>query len=282
MNLTAGVRKLLIKAAHANPELRADILPLVQDPNFEVHYGGGQDFSKLASHQKVALSKESEAFIAWALIRNEKLEPNKFQKVVERLTGREPSTSPLTRRKAGSPFEVGEKVIIDKHKNANEHNVDLCEAHHNQEGYVDSVASDSCVISFGSVKVKFDGNTSGKKTGIYRNNAVSTEGRKQIMIEAVYLKGTNAKVPERNKESIQEYLDRGTALKQNRDLRYYSGTVGYFGFNKKKQVFCQIQSQQRNYALTFNPAIGKCLYFGQLGKRPPAWKSEAIELGILA
>lgn len=281
MNLTAGVRTLLIKAAHKNPSLRANILSLVADPNFEIHHDLSGQFKGKTAMEKKAITKETEVFIAWCLAKKAVIKSAKFEKIVERLTGMEASSAPITKK--SGPLGVGEQIIVDKHKNTNAANVDVCDTWHNKQGVVESIddANDVTVVAFGSTKIEFDGRNAGKDTGLYRNSNYSVDGKK-THVESVYVKGTIKAPPLRDREQMKEYIDRGIAKGQHRDLRYYSGVIAIFRYNKKNQVYIGINTPQRNHPVNVNPDIGTLYYLGAVGKRPSGWKREAAEWGMIA
>ena len=170
---------------------------------------------------KVAFKKETEAFVTWALQKNEPISPSQVQRFIERVTGREPiepASAPKPRR---GPLEEGETVIVDKYRNTNPLNADVAEEFHDQVGTVVRKSPEGLTVQFENGKTAFfEGQKAGKATGLYRwtpkaqyqERAVG----KKALIELVYLRGGTRPPPQRDIDALEAYVERGLARGENR------------------------------------------------------------------
>jgi hypothetical protein len=247
----------------------------------------------LATLGKVAIRPETEAFITWALQKDDRWSASATQKFVEKVTGEEPIQpvdAPTPKR---GPLEVGEKVLCDRYRNTNPQNVDECEQYHDRVGLVKDRTAEGLTVQFyikdtdqldaGAV-ASFNGNQSGKATGLYRwtPKADYQEGAvgRKALVECVYLRGGTQQPPQRDIDALKVYVERGLARGEHRSDIYYTGYVGKFAYNQQGQVYFVLSSQQRDRPTAINPVVGKVLYIGLAGRRPGGWLDEARSMGI--
>jgi hypothetical protein len=245
-----------------------------------------QILAALAPQSKIAIKKDTETFIAWALQSNDRMSAGKVQRFVEKVTGREPIVPAAAPKPKRGPLEAGEKVIVDNYRNKNSLNTDACEDHHDQVGTVDSKSVDGLTVRFENNQTAyFEGHKSGNSTGLYRwtPKADYQEGAvgKKALIEMVYLRGSERPPPQRDIDALQEYVERGMAKGEHRSNIYYTGYVGKFAYNKSGEVYFTLSSQQRDRPTSINPAKGKVLYIGYAGRRPGGWKADAESMGLV-
>jgi len=274
---------------------------------------GSADRRKLLAAIKVAVSPDTVDFIEWVLATQDRITEAETLKFLETKLGRPPTpASPKGqsgRKSPIAPLVVGEKVMVDRHKNTNTLNTDAGERYHNRVGQIDSVNPDGVVVAFyrGDVdswadeltgekqlfiirkdrKLKSglpDVSQTGGETGLFRWTPKSTVMDRPtvsgILFECVYLRGGTS-VDTRRTEQIQEYVERGLTRGDSRSSIYYTGAVGRFAINQQGQLYFSLVSQQRDTAHTMmNPTDGKLLYIGVAGKRPGGWKEEAVKLGL--
>jgi hypothetical protein len=246
---------------------------------------------------KEAFNKETAAFVAWALTKDDKWEESKVQRTLEKITGK--AAEPLGGGGGGSPkrgpLAVGETVRADAHENTNAANVDECKQYHDRVGVVQSKTNEGVTVQFyrkdtmdlepGAVAF-FDGMITGRATGLYRwtPKPEMFEGiEKKILLEVVYLRGGTRPPSQTNMEAFREYIQKGLAHGEQREEVYYSGYFNRLGFNKKDgDFYFNMLIQQRPYPVTFSPNKGKILYIGVAGHRPSGWQHEAEEWGLLS
>lgn len=243
---------------------------------------------------KIAKSVDTEIFINWAL-RQKRMSADAAQRILEQKLGTEPeqpADGPST-RKTG-PLRKGETVLVNAHNNTNPSNVDACKDYHNRVGVVEDINSDGLTIAFyrgdnehpstdlSGDKQFFDGTTSGKATGLYRwtpKPAYQGGIEKRVMLEAIYLRA-GEQVDLRSREQIQQYIEKGQNVGENRSDVYYSGPIGKFAIGKDGTMYFAFSAQQRDRPTSINPEKGKLFYLGVLGKRPGGWMQDAIQMGI--
>jgi hypothetical protein len=218
---------------------------------------------------KVAIKKETEAFITWALQENNRINAGAVQRFIERVTGRDPISPASAPKPRRGPLARGEKIIVDKYRNTNS---------------LAGMTGVTVKFENGDV-VFFEGNKPGKATGLYRwtPKADYQDGAvtKHTLIEMVYLRGGTAAPPQRDIDALKQYVERGMARGEHRSDIYYTGYVGKFAYNKSGQVYFVLSSQQRDRPTSINPSKGKMLYIGFAGKRPGGWKADAQSMGIV-
>lgn len=266
------LRSKLIRLAHSNPELRSELLPLLA-PNY-----------KSASAEKVAVSEETEDFVEWCIMKNDKLSVNECKRILDHLKvpmieaaeGKAPTRGPL---------EKGEMVRCDAAKNTNQLNTQVCEDHNGQIGSIIDVDGNALVVEFtDGVRNfgtgRFEGRESGSKTGLYRYTPSDAGGANtRAMVEVVYIKD-QTKPPSKDRiEQVEKYVEKGTAQGEQRSRIYYTGNPLKQAIGKDGSYFFTVFSAQRDqFPTSINPTKGQVLYVGQLGRRPGGWKSEFAKM----
>lgn len=283
-------RSTMIRKAHSLPkgsDERREILATLKE----------------ADLAKEAMSKGTEDFIEWVLMtqQDNPWSQNQVQRFLEAKTGREPTPAPAkgqSKMKRG-PLQEGEKVRVDARKLADggQNDPDLVAQYDNRVGVIDKVTPEGLLVKFyqgdkdrpsdelSGDKHLFIGFASGKKTSLYRWTPKSVmderPGGQGTQFEAVYFRNKGGKVDTRRVEEVEAYVDRGSQRGESRSKVYYSGYLAKFAFNQKGQLYFRLNAQQRVDWTSLNPKQGKLIYLGVMNKRPPGWKQEAAELGIL-
>lgn len=249
---------------------------------------------------KVAIAPDTAPFVEWVLATQDAMREEDMVRFLEAKLGETPDPAPAKgqsgRKSRTTPLAVGEKVMVDKTKNANPLNTDACEQYHNRVGQVDSVTNEGLVVAFyrGNMdswaddltgeKQLFNGFQSGQKSGLFRwtPKSVSFDNSKykKILFECVYLRGGTT-VDTRRMEQIKQYVEQGLSRGESRSEIYYTGTVKTFAENQQGEAYFGLVAQQRDLPTNINPKKGKLLYLGVAGKRPGGWKEEAVKLGLL-
>lgn len=268
-------------------QLRSRLLRLAGDLPVGSH-DRRQILSLLAPKSKVAkiaMKKDTEAFVAWALQKDDIMGVNQVQRFLEKVTGREPTPAGAGVPAKRGPLEIGQAVKVDMHNNTNPLNTDVCEQHDRQIGVVDGKTSEGLTIRFENGQAAyFEGHASGKSTGLLRHTSREDYQKgvsKFILVEIVYLKGGTQTPPLRDTIALQEYVERGLARGESRSDIYQTGWVAKFALNKQGQMYFGLDSQQRAHPTNISPSKGKMLYIGIAGKRPGGWKAEAAQMGLL-
>lgn len=260
----------LKKLAKDFPDMRAQLLPLIQDqvPASE----------RYASQVKEAFNEESQQFVAWCLMKDDKWSATECQRFLDKIGV--PFIETLDAPKRG-PLEKGEQVKCNAITNTNAKNTDTCHTFDNQIGIVIDVDKDFLMVEFESgKKARFEGTTSGKETGLGRHKATSEETQTRANMELVYISDTDAKPPSKlSIQRVQEYLDKGSAGGETRSDIYHTGQATVQTTNKQKQYYVKYWdlTRGRDYR-SFNPIKGQVLYLGSLGHRPGGWKNEFAQM----
>jgi hypothetical protein len=231
--------------------------------------------------------KDTARFVEWAILKADRDGALKGASAIKLLEKCGLTVLEEAAPKKSGPLQVGERVRVDKNKNANPENVQECEQYHDQVGLVQDVLPPSEANPNGAVLVQmvkdlvlFQGTESGKKTGIYRGTGTptGTENRKP-MVEIVYFKDVNAlRVDTTRLEQAEKYMDKATESDE-RSLNYYtgrltSGTEGKEGFYFKMEDI----AQRAGGFGAFNIEKGRLLYVGLLNKRPGGWEKDLEEM----
>lgn len=260
---------------------------------------GNPDRRDLLAALKVAVSPDTEDFVEWVLATQKPMSEAEMVRFLEAKLGRTPDPAPAKgqsgRKSPTTPLAVGEKVMVDKTKNANPLNTDACEQYHNRVGQISDVTKEGLIVQFyrgnmdswsdelTSEKQLFNGFQSGQKSGLYRwtpkSAIVDNSTDKKILFECVYLRGGTT-VDTRRLEQIEQYVERGVLQGENRSTIYYTGLIGKFSENQQGEVYFGLVAQQRDVPTFINPKKGQLLYLGVAGKRPGGWKEEAVKLGL--
>ncbi len=260
---------------------------------------GSEDRRTLLAAIKVAIAPDTEDFVEWVISTQKPMSEAEMVRFLEAKLGRTPDPAPAKgqsgRKSPTTPLAVGEKVMVDKTKNANPLNTDACEQYHNRVGQIADVTNEGLVVAFyrGNMdswadeltgeKQLFNGFQSGQKSGLYRwtpkSAIVENSTDKKILFECVYLRGGTT-VDTRRVEQIEQYVEQGVLKGESRSTVYYTGLVGRFAENQQGEVYFGLVAQQRDVPTFINPKKGQLLYIGVAGKRPGGWKEEAVKLGL--
>lgn len=249
-------------------------------------------FPKLARHlaflgssddhgmPKTALSSDTEQFVAWAVMKADRLDKNECKKMLDKIgvPFQESTDIKVTR----GPLAKGETVRCDAKKNTNQENVDECGKRDGQIGTVVDVDENAVVVEFtdglrSTGIERFDGRDAGATTGLYRHTQAYENGTSAV--EVVYIKDENGAPPSKDRiDQINEYVERGTAKGENRSRIYYTGIALKQAEGKNGYYFTVFAQQRDTYPTSLNPTKGRVLYIGRLGKRPGGWKSEYAKM----
>jgi hypothetical protein len=260
---------------------------------------GSADRRALLAAIKVAIAPDTEDFVEWVLATQKPMSESEMVRFLEAKLGRTPDPAPAKgqsgRKSPTTPLSVGEKVMVDKTKNANPLNTDACEQYHNRVAQIAEVTNEGLIVQFyrGNMdswadeltgeKQLFNGFQSGQKSGLYRwtpkSAIVENSTDKKILFECVYLRGGTS-VDTRRMEQIEQYVEQGVLKGESRSTVYYTGLVGRFAENQQGEVYFGLVAQQRDVPTFINPKKGQLLYIGVAGKRPGGWMEEAVKLGL--
>lgn len=260
---------------------------------------GSADRRALLAAIKVAIAPDTEDFVEWVLATQKPMSESEMVRFLEAKLGRTPDPAPAKgqsgRKSPTTPLSVGEKVMVDKTKNANPLNTDACEQYHNRVAQIAEVTNEGLIVQFyrGNMdswadeltgeKQLFNGFQSGQKSGLYRwtpkSAIVENSTDKKILFECVYLRGGTS-VDTRRMEQIEQYVEQGVLKGESRSTVYYTGLVGRFAENQQGEVYFGLVAQQRDVPTFINPKKGQLLYIGVAGKRPGGWVEEAVKLGL--
>jgi ribosomal protein L21E len=266
---------MLIALANEHPQLRAELMPLIQDQTQPASV-------RLAATVKKAFSEESEQFVAWCIMKGDKWDKNECQRALDKLGVPMQEEGVVQTR---GPLEKGEMVECKAAKNTNAKNTDVCEQFDGKTGHVVDIDGDALIIDFTDGvrnfgKGRFEGKQSGATTGLYRYTpSVAGGADTRAMVEVVYISDKTAKPPTKERiEQIQEYVDKGTAAGESRSRIYYSGNPLKQAMGKNGYYFTVFSAQRDQYPTSINPAKGEVLYIGRMGGRPGGWKNEFAKM----
>lgn len=231
--------------------------------------------------QREAFTQESVDFVRWCLARPA-MTPREVQTALERM-GLTLSEGAQNRR---GPLTEGETVLVQAIQNTNPLNTLACEKFDQKMGVVSNVSGRTVTVSFGSIRVDFDGVNPGVSSGLYRHTPSEVNVGKP-MIEVIYIRDQSRPVSQLSRRDVEQYIMQGLAQGESRQDVYYSGLFGGMAIGGNGFYF-SMSSQQRGvsdaHPRRFNPQKGQVLYVGRLGKRPGGWKADlarqdALEVG---
>lgn len=279
-NKTAAETKLalakkLIREAHANPEKRAQIIPILKKLGVAA-----------PGRSKQAVKPETEEFVRWVLSTQTVMSPHEVEAFVSRTLNIKTS-APVKKDTSGPRFKKGDSVMIvaDKHK-APKYDIGNYKLYNGKVGTVTEADGMDALVAFQGVPaaVRFPGAQESRGVGIYKYTA-PYEIKGSAKIEMIYFAG--GKPTEDAKIVVDAYLARGKKTEQ-RSANYYTGHIifastganGYYfrGFPQQRMQV-DPQSEGGFQARTFNPSLGEVYYIGVFGTgRPPHWKDELAKL----
>ena len=264
----SNLAKKLVRLAYADPEKRAQILPLLD---------------KLAS-DKVAVSKETTEFQRWVMNTQAPMTPREVETFISR-TLRIPTSSPRVRR-GGPRFLPGDEVIIVARKHMNgRYDSTPYKRFDKKVGTVTATDDPDVLVAFKGepAPVRFPGAQSSQGVGIYKYTP-AYEVKGSAKIEMVYFAGN--KPTKDQKIVVEVYLSKAKKV-EKRSSNYYTGHVVLASIGKKGYYFMGFPQQRMQMdpsseggygARAFNPRIGDVYYIGVIGHRPPGWDEELAKI----
>jgi len=260
-----SLRKQLIRLAHAHPEMREHLLPLIHSTP-----------AVTASSSRLAVTDETTRFTDWVML-NLKDHPwseREMQKYLETVLRQDP-TPYVKVEKRGPAVEVGD-LLIPKPDKAPPQNQDMAEQFKYLPCTVEKVEHDSVLVKFQNGQTaRFFGTATGASTGLYRFSEkaeYSEASTAKKLFECIYF-SKPAEVEPYRKHVVQQYIERGADRGEDRQGPYYSGYIINFKYTKDGNVIFTMNAQQRPYPVTISPNVGSLLYLGEMRKRPN-WESD--------
>lgn len=224
--------------------------------------------------RRQAVADSTTQLVLWAQLRAQPLSQAKVQEFLEKQGI--PMVVQSSPSKTGK-LRSGELVIVDKNENTNDMNVDECELWHDKAGRVQALTDSGVTVQFDSGElVHFDGQSTGKSTGLYRHTPRGSGVEdKNVLIEIVYERNPKGVTRPTRMENIDEYLAKGEDRGEDRSRNYYSGNVAKMGISKEGNLFFLMYPAQRAGKPTaISPAKGSVLYIGRPQARPGGWRKE--------
>jgi len=263
----SDLRSRLVRLAHANPDLRQHLLPILS---------GDAPRHAVASTDRVA-AKDTMDFVTWAL-RTQR--PIPFERVLAFLERNGVQQSEGGESRRGQPIGEGELVEIQAN-NAPSDLVDLLQPHHLRRAKVIKVDGSDIVVQFeGSDEtLRIPGGVdAGKASGVYRTSvAGDTKGMRHF--EVVYLPANERKPTQVSLEVLRAYIERGFAAGEDRSENYMSGYVPNWKTSKEGNPYFMTWVQQRGgRPRSVSPVKGQVYYIGIINRRPASWKDELAAL----
>jgi len=263
----SDLRSRLVRLAHANPDLRPHLLPILSDD---------AQRNVVAATDRVA-AKDTMDFVTWALRTQQRVPIERVLAFLER-NGVEQSVG-TGETKRGQPIGEGELVEIQAN-NAPGDLLDLLQPYHLRRAKVIKVEGQDIVVRFeGSDEtLRIPGGVeAGRASGVYRTSTVGeTAGRH---FEIVYLPANERKPTQVSIEVLQAYVERGLAAGEDRSENYFSGYIPSWKTSKDGNPYFMVWTQQRGgRPRTVSPLKGQVHYIGLVGRRPSSWKDELAAL----
>jgi len=246
------------------------------------------------AHDKVAIKPETEKFVEWCIMKNDRVSQRECATFLERQGVPHKEYKPSKR---GQPLARGEMVRIDKRKVPG-HLQDLLGPLHDAVATIDEVDGEDVILNFEDPRLpnilRVEGGTKGSKVGLYRHTpaaAATSNGepgedgdrsRASKIFEVVYFSKKGGPPPSAdNLKLVQDYVDRGSDKGEERSRIYYTGLVLKTQDAKSGAVkdwyFSLFPQQRATYPRSMNPTTGQVLYLGRLRKRPSGWEKEYDE-----
>lgn len=267
----ATLAKKLVRLAYANPDQRAQILPLL------IKLGMVQS--------KVAVSVETEDFVQWVLSTQAVMNPSDVESFITRQL--QVRLSPPVQQDTGPRFVRGDSVIIraTKHVLARKYDKSNYTLYNGKVGTVSDTEGMDVLVVFqsGSPPVRFYGGQERQGVGIYKYTKPYTINGSE-KIEMIYFAGGQA--TQDAKLVVDAYMERGKKT-ERRSAHYYTGHIVFASEGKKGFYFRGFPQQRMEVDPTseggiqprsFNPKLGSIYYIGIVGRRPNGWKEQLAEL----
>lgn len=263
----SDLRARLVRLAHANPDLRPHLLPILS--------GSDAPRGVVAGTDRVA-ARDTMDFVTWALRTQRPVPWDRTLAFLERNGVQKADGGGET--KHGQPLGEGEMVEIQAN-NAPSDLRDLLQPFHLSRGKVIKVEGSDIVVRFegGDDTLRIPGGVvTGKSSGVYRTSVVSDASGMRLF-EVVYLPAGESKPTQVSLEVLRAYIDRGFAAGEERSPNYYSGYIPNWKTSKEGHPYFMTWVQQRGGRPRTVSAKGQVHYIGLVGRRPPNWQKELAD-----
>jgi hypothetical protein len=262
-----SLRSAAIRLAYRVPALRTHLLPLIE---------------------KMAVSKETEDFVEWALNTQQPMNPRAVQRFVEGTLRIE--TKPPVQRRTGPRFQEGDRIEVDVSKHKDASTISVYQEYDGQVGTVTGADRNDALVKMdsGGPPVRFPGAQSWRGVGLkkYTPNWVA-KGKGPI--EMIYIAGGK---PTKEQQMVVKYYTDRAKGGEKRSMNYYTGYVfaanmasgGGWYFRAAPQQRMQMGAGADKGFLwrSFNPGKGKVFYIGLQGRRPSGWLDELDQIRAAA
>jgi len=259
----SDLRSAAIKLAHGDPSLRPLLLPLIK---------------------KMAISKDTEDFVEWALNTQQPMNPRAVQRFVEGKLRIE--TKPPMQKRPGPRFQEGDRVEVNVSKHKDADTIEVYKQFDAQVGTVTGVSGMDAVVKMdrGGAEVTFPLAQKSRGVGLmkYTPNFVA-KGKGPI--EMIYIAGGSAT---KDQQMVVKYYTDRSKGGEKRSANYYTGYVFTANMAKGGGWYFRAAPQQRMQVgggadkgflwRSFNPGKGKVFYIGLQGKRPSGWKDQLDQI----
>ena len=293
MSADKTLRDQLIRLAYENPELRADILPIINEDGDDLFKQAAAIVAALCGSkpgQKTAFNEETRAWVASVLVDNNPIPAQRLLDDAEAIWGKQalaPKSAPKAKR-----GKLGEGEVFHFKKssvrNGSQRDIGYCEEFPGDDGFyavVDKVTTDGLIINIFDKndkqrmrRVATDsqgGRGSGFMRGRKQTGLVSQRqgpGGNKIeggSFEMIYLRD-NSKPPTLDQvKELRAYIDKGLSRGEDRSFNYFQGKITMVALNDKGKPFMRTVVGQRQTPRTFSLAQekSKVLYFAKPGQR---------------
>lgn len=220
--------------------------------------------------RKEATAEETLQLIEWAILRNEPWNGNMMAKFFEQKFGWQPKWK---NQQSELRWEQGQECIFERSNCKDEMLMDVVSEHDGKTGMVEETEKSNRDLENpggepGDIIVDLD---SGGKVRVPHGQRKKNSGLKTpdtgfggAKVEFVYFSDPSYSPDPDRQQQVDEYLER----QEGRSENYYSGTpMGGPKENKSGKLYLTVDTDQRGFT-AINPAKGKLLYMGVLGKRP--------------
>lgn len=291
INYVQAYDQLMRFAAH-NPEMVGEYEPVFDYLHKQMHK------TRQASRSKFALSEKTARMVNYITLAYEKgktpaVSPRAAQEFLERNWKHLELQVPETRQRGGPRFKRGDLMKVDASKHKISHTMDIYKAHDGMKGSVVATPAEDRSLEDGSdhgdIIVKFDNGQEvrlpdamkSRGVGVSKDNGRQFKDPGGALVEFVYFSQKDRPPTKEQMLQVEEYLEKGRALGEDRVPYYYSGIPTRIAMSKDGQFYFQIRAQQRgkNPFRTYNPEKGTLLYIGRMPfDRPKGWEREYTQL----
>lgn len=257
-----SLRSAAIKLAYEVPKLRGHILPLIE---------------------KMAISKDTEDFVEWALNTQQPMNPRAVQKFIEGKLRIE--TKPPKQKRQGPRFQEGDRVEVDVSKHKDAETLEVYKQFDGQVGTVTGVSGMDAIVRMDrGGDITFPLAQKSRGVGLMKfTPAFVAKGNGPI--EMIYIAGGQ---PTKDQQMVVKYYSDRAKGGEKRSANYYTGYVFSAYMAQGGGWYFQAAPQQRMQVgggadkgflwRSFNPGKGKVFYIGIQGKRPSGWKDQIDQI----